>query len=174
MRPLFKGMLLACLHLAIVSSLGGKLLLDRATRPRVWVQTVSFDPDLPIRGRYVRLSLVVDAREVPRPKEDHAWNRTAVDLSVKDDRLVATPSGGTSDFYDSSKPGIVFTTRGRESFAVLDEPVAFFIPEHATDPSIRRPGEEIWVEVTLPRKGPPRPIQLGVRKDGAITPLPFR
>ena len=49
----------------------------------------------------------------------------------------------------------------------LAEPVAFFIPEHVPDPSRRPAGEELWAEVTIPRSGPPRPIRLGVMKDGA-------
>jgi hypothetical protein len=36
---------------------------------------------------------------------------------------------------------------------------------------VRAPGEELWVEVTLPRRGPPRPIRLAVKKDGVLTPL---
>jgi hypothetical protein len=55
--------------------------------------------------------------------------------------------------------------------AGLDDPVAFFIPEHIPDPSIRPDGEELWAEVTLPRRGPPRPIRLGVRRDGSLIPL---
>jgi hypothetical protein len=53
----------------------------------------------------------------------------------------------------------------------VTEPVAFFIPEHVSDPSRRPPGEELWVEVSVPAKGPPRPIRLGVKKDGVLTPL---
>jgi hypothetical protein len=50
--------------------------------------------------------------------------------------------------------------------------VAFFIPEHIPDPSRRTQGEELWVEVTIPKTGPPRPIRLGVKKgDGPIVPL---
>jgi hypothetical protein len=56
---------------------------------------------------------------------------------------------------------------------VLAEPVAFFIPEHATDPSRRRNEEELWVEVTVPRRGPPRPIRLGLKKGDVLTPLEF-
>ena len=51
--------------------------------------------------------------------------------------------------------------------------LAYFIPEHVADPSRRPAGEELWVEVTQPRKGPLRPIRLGVRKDGVLTPLPL-
>jgi hypothetical protein len=41
--------------------------------------------------------------------------------------------------------------------------------------SRRQEGEELWVEVTIPKKGPPRPIRLGVKKgDGAIIPLALK
>jgi hypothetical protein len=68
-----------------------------------------------------------------------------VNLRHQDDRLVATVSGN----------------------------MGYFLPEHANVPfSFRHPGsEELWVEATLPRKGPPRPIRLGIKKDGVLTPL---
>ena len=112
MKPLTRGLIVAGIHVALTASLGGKLLLDRATRPRVWVHVLPVDPDSPLRGRYVRLR-----------------------IADTEDRL------------------------------------AFFIPEHVPDPSFRAPGEELWAEVTLPRKGPPRPIRLAVKKDGVLTPL---
>ena len=46
---------------------------DRATRPRVWVETAPYDPDLPIRGRYVSLQIVVDAPGIEPPPEDRSW-----------------------------------------------------------------------------------------------------
>lgn len=42
-------------------------------------------------------------------------------------------------------------------------PVAFFIPPNVPDPSVLAPGEELWVEVSVPAKGSPRPIRLEVR-----------
>jgi hypothetical protein len=59
----------------------------------------------------------------------------------------------------------------RASLWVLVEQAPFFIAEHVPDPSRRGPGEELWVEVSVPAKGIPRPIRLGVRKDGVLTPL---
>jgi hypothetical protein len=56
----------------------------------------------------------------------------------------------------------------------IAEPVAFFIPEHVTDPSRRARGEELWVEVSVPARGSPRPIRLGVKRDGVLTPLDLR
>jgi len=116
-----KGLIVAALHVAIIASLGAKLLVDRATRPRVWTRAAPVDPNLPIRGRYVRL------------------------------RLEAVPE---RDLTSAT--------------------VAYFIPEHVADPSRRAPGEELWAEVTIPRAGAPRPIRLGVRKNGVLTLLDMK
>jgi hypothetical protein len=56
----------------------------------------------------------------------------------------------------------------------LKQPVAFFIPQNASDPSRREPGEELWAEVSVPKTGAPRPIQLAVKRDGKLTPLDLR
>jgi len=58
--------------------------------------------------------------------------------------------------------------------AALSEPVAYFLPEHAVDPSRRPQGEELWVEVTVPKKGPPRPIRLAVKRGDKFTPLEIK
>jgi hypothetical protein len=51
------------------------------------------------------------------------------------------------------------------------EPVLFFLPEHAMDPWSQAKGGELWAEVTLPRKGPPRPIRLAIKRGDTFTPL---
>jgi len=51
------------------------------------------------------------------------------------------------------------------------QPLAYFIPDGVPDPSHRPSGEELWAEVTVPRKGPPRPIRMGVKKNGVLTLL---
>jgi hypothetical protein len=159
-----KGLIVGALHVAIVASLGAKLLVDRATRPRVWARTAPFDPNLPIRGRYVRLRV-----EASRPADASAGDSQLVPiaLTVEDGHLTAARDPQSTKTYAR------FDRRDGAPIAVLFEPVAYFIPEHATDPSIRQPGEELWVEVTVPRAGAPRPIRLGVKKDGGITPLTF-
>lgn len=156
-----KGLVLAVVHVLLVGSLGAKLLYDRATCPRVWARTAPVDPDLPIRGRYVRLRLeVADGGMTFTDTLEWAEGR----LIVRDDRLTVVPDGEGST--------VERRTRDGHPIVVLDEALAFFIPEHAADPSNRKPGEELWVEVTLPHAGPPRPIRLGVKRDGApIVPL---
>ncbi len=171
---LARGIALGVAHLLLVSSLGAKLYYDRATRPRVWVEATPYDPSLPIRGRYVRLRLRVDAPaiEVPTGEPDAVFEFSPgrpVTLSVEGDRLVARPTDDPNQFGD---PSVQFPTLSGSPVPTLRQPVAFFIPEHVADPSRRPPGETLWVEVTLPRKGPPRPIRLGVRHgEGLIEPL---
>jgi hypothetical protein len=157
------GFIVAALHLAIVGSLGGKLLLDRATRPRVWARTAPYDPNLPIRGRYVRLQ--IDAALEPGQESGTWMSDGHLALVDRNGRLTAVKSDEASMHW-----GTVLARDG-EHVVRLNEPIAYFIPEHVPDPSRRQPGEELWVEVTIPTSGAPRPIRLGVKKDGQLTPL---
>jgi hypothetical protein len=173
MKPILRGIAIAFLQCLIVLSLAGKYAIDRERLPRAWARALPVDPNLPIRGRYVRLRLEVDVpddRPAPgiRPNSTgvNAWPAwSPVQLSAGNGRLVATPVTAPTGAMLSSA-----TARGW----ALQEPVAFFIPEHVPDPSRRLPGEELWVEVSVPRKGPPRPVRLGVKKDGVLTPLTLR
>ena len=175
MTLLVKGLVIAAVHVGLVASLGAKLLYDRATRPHVWALTTPYDPNLPIRGRYVSLQLVVEPRGVRETKPGSVSQPPqSINLRVEGNRLVAEANAPQPD-YDSSDLHLRFTERRGEKSAVLVEPVAFFITEHITDPSRRQEGEELWVEVTIPKKGPPRPIRLGMKKgDGPIVPLAIR
>jgi hypothetical protein len=56
----------------------------------------------------------------------------------------------------------------------LNEPVDFYIAEHAEDPSWLKPGQELWIEVTIPPQGSPRPTQLALKDNGAWKPLAFQ
>jgi hypothetical protein len=71
-------------------------------------------------------------------------------------------------------PRVQVRSRDTTSSVTLAEPVAFFIPEHVPDPSIRPPSEELWVELTLPPGEWPRPVRLGVMRSGVLTPLELR
>ena len=172
MKPLVKGFIIAAVHVGLVASLGAKLLYDRSTRPRVWALTAPYDPNLPIRGRYVSLQLVVEPRGIAETKPGRAsLPPQAVILRIEGERLVAEAIPQQPG-YDPSELHVQLVERRGEKLALLDQPVAFFIPEHIADPSRRSLGESLWVEVTIPKKGPPRPIRLGVKKgDGAIAPL---
>ena len=155
-----KGLIVAVIHLALVSSLGAKLVIDRATRPRVWARTAPVDPDHPLRGRYVRMRVEGEAVGFGN---DHS---SADVMLVARGELLGLQL--TSE-YTGLRAELI-SREGRER-AMLYATLAYYIPEHVPDPSIRAPGEELWVELTLPKAGPPRPIRLGVKKDGVLTPL---
>jgi hypothetical protein len=149
-----KGMAVALLQCGIVLSMAGKYAMDRDRLPRVWVNCTPVDPNLPVRGRYLSLRLQVDAPE--------KMTAGFAKLSIQNGRLSATPAGG----------GVVIF-RAPGAGASIAEAVPFFISEHAKDPSlVRKPHEELWVEVSVPTEGVPRPLRLGIKKDGVITPLP--
>jgi hypothetical protein len=172
MNSFIKGVVVAALHLAIVLSLGGKLLYDRAYRPRVWVRTGSVDPDLPIRGRYLTLNLEVQAPEF----KGFAPNQYALQfvwLGVENGRLIAHPTDRDTGLYISHWGGQSRRpeTMGPDTY-FLDQRVAFFLPEHAKTPRLDR-GDELWAEVTVPKKGPPRPIQLAIKHGSQWRPLTY-
>jgi uncharacterized membrane-anchored protein len=177
MKPLYKGLAVALVHILIVLSLGAKLLYDRHTRPRIWVRTGSVDPDLPIRGRYLTLNLEVHVpnyksgeRNLPGLKEQ-LYDFNQVDLAVEDGKLVAHKSDRSTGMYIHTWAA---RTRTDDVF-LLSSPVLFFIPEHAEVPRANRStGDELWAEVTIPRKGPPRPIQLAFKHGQEWVPLTYR
>jgi hypothetical protein len=184
MKAAWKGLAVALIHIVIVSSLGAKMLYDRRTRPRVWARTAPYDPDLPIRGRYLSLQVEVHPVDIPKPEQPSdrkSWRwwqapAVAVTLAKENDQLVARkiPEISGAEAYRLDQDAVVFRSIGPDApiRAVLREPVLFFIPEGLIDPTRRAPGEEVWVELTLPKKGPPRPIRLAVKKqDGTFTPL---
>jgi hypothetical protein len=171
MKGSSRALVLGAIQIAIVLSLGGKLLYDRATRPRVWALCQVYDPDLPIRGRYLSERLQVPAegftlRYDANHNVDWWINRHWAYLEVRGNGLVAEAAG------DSKEPGawVSIQKRGNSVVAYVEEPVLFFIPDTASPPTLRR-GEELWAEVTIPVKGPPRPIQLAIKKDGVLSPL---
>jgi hypothetical protein len=171
MKPIVKGLVIAVVNVCLVGTLGAKLLYDRTTLPRVWVRAAPYDPDLPIRGRYVSLQMIVEPQGVKDTKPaPNGQPRPAVVLRVENGRLMAKAKPDTP--YRPSDLHVHHINVNNEWKAVLDEPVAFFIPEHIPDPSLRPAGEQLWVEATVPQKGVPRPIRHGVSKgSGPIAPL---
>ena len=166
------GLLLAGVQAALMLSTALLFWFDRQTSPRAWVPTAPVDPNLPIRGRYITLMMVVPLISTKSETEtsDLVGTWQSVQLHVDADRLLAvqkSPSGA-GDFG-----GTIRLSQG--SLVVdLDPELAFFIPPDVKDPSIRPDGSTLWVEVTLPGSGAPRPIQLGVDNDGQIEPLALR
>ena len=166
MTPLARGLLLGAAQVLIVAAVGAKFLADRANYPRLWVETAPYDPDMPIRGRYVSIALLVDAdRAAPAQGPDNAPDMFMGRLEARGDRLVAVRDDENGSHW-------IRRNRCRDrDFLKLAVPRAYFIPEHAVDPSRQPDGSALWAEVTLPPTGAPRPIRLGVKKGESIEPI---
>jgi hypothetical protein len=161
MTLLMRGLLVGAVQALLVAGIGGKFLFERASYPRLWVETAPYDPDMPIRGRYVNIALLVEAdRAAPADDANRTPDMFMARLEARGDRLVAVQD-------DSGKHWVRSARCGDETCWQLAAPLAYFIPEHAIDPSRPRDGAALWAEVTLPPTGAPRPIRLEVREGGA-------
>jgi hypothetical protein len=162
-----KGLVVAAIQVLLVAAVGAKYLYDRGHYPRVWVETLPYDPDLPIRGRYVRIAVLVDAERTATrgaPADSGTPAMFMGRLEVKDQRLVAIEDNDGRHWVSAR------SCNGKPCWQ-LAEPLAYFISERVQDPSRRPVGESLWVEVTVPPRGAPRPVQLGVKKNGRLAPL---
>jgi hypothetical protein len=188
----FAGASLALLltQLAIVSSAAAMYLYQRWTSPRVWTRTMVYDPEMLMRGRYVSVQLLVDGCQSGLTSASQgAMAKSAggvetgktstppttgpiqfsAHLKVEGSKLTAIriPEGDTSSYGQmvSAWPGLTCADMR------LQAPVDFFIGEHAASKIEIKPGQELWVEVTVPRRGPPRPIQLALKDGKSWKPL---
>lgn len=184
------AVILLVVQLTIVSSLAAKYLYQRWSCPRVWARTTASDTQLPMRGRYLSLQLVVDgcqstlptakAAQFPRnvdgtPRSEPYWIRLGgripfdAVLRVQNRKLVAVKAEG------EPRPGetqIISAWPGEPCSEMhLESPVAFYLPDRAGVPAHLAPGQELWVEVTVPPKGAPRPLQLAIKDNGVWKPL---
>jgi hypothetical protein len=184
---------LLVVQLALVSSVAAKYLYQRWTCPKVWARAEVFDPTLPMRGRYLSLQLVVDGCRstlpsvkqalVPRNFDGSAKRgpyfiaapqpfQFSAQLKVEGNKLAAiriedpvyNPAGILVDAW----PGVSCDT------FLIHQPIDFYVAEHTALPTPLQPNQELWIEVTVPRNGPPRPIQLALKQDGAWKPLAFQ
>lgn len=177
------------IQLALVVSIAGKYLYERQTCPRVWARAVAYDPEMPLRGRYLSTQLEVDGCGSTLPSAAHAefprdingavqpgpykvrgaWVRFNANLKIENNRLAAV----RIDDENASNEGQAVTANDNTPCdrMHLETPTDFFIPEHAADPSLLKRGQELWIEVTLPPKGAPRPIQMAVKDNGVWKPV---
>ena len=180
-----RAVLLLVVQVVLVLSVAGKYLYERWTRPRVWVRTTQVDPEQPLRGRYVALQLVVDACGLP--KSEARWTpgyriyngggvgpgswEWDVSLGAKDGRLM--PSTVTHPRSPGEVERLTLVADRPCDRALLAGNEEYFVPEHARGPFSLKLGQELWVEVTVPRSGPPRPVQMAVSGAAGWQPLRF-
>ena len=165
MTPLAKGLAVGAAQVLLVAGIGAKFLYERASYPRLWVETAPYDPDLPIRGRYVNIALRIEADRAAPGDGDRAPNMFRARLEAQGGRLVAVQDD------DNGRHWVRSGRCGERNCWQLAERLAYFIPEHGEDPSRQPQGATLWAEVTLPPTGAPRPIRLGRMQGEEIVPI---
>jgi hypothetical protein len=169
MKQVTRGLTIAIVQVAIIGGIGAKLLYERATQPRAWVETAGVDPDLPIRGRYVALGLLLPGATAYTGTEERVCGR----IEVREGHPVAVIDRRCRTGVLDWRSAVLFTRQQTPQGLRwrLVQPVAYFLPEHARDPSLGAKPGELWVEATFPPHAAPRPIQLGLLRGGRIEPL---
>jgi hypothetical protein len=186
------SLVLLVFQLVIVSTIAAEYWYQRWSCPRVWTRAAAIDPQLPMRGRYVALQLTVDGCQSTLPSAKNANFPRDVNGAVKPGPYVLRPSA--VDFRANLKvvnntlvavrnEGTEDATAGEEVVGAAGSPcnqmqlassTDFFIADVAQSPLPLKPGQELWIEVTVPPKGPPRPIQLALKDNGAWKPLDLK
>jgi len=183
---------LLVIQLGLVSTVGAKYLYQRWHSPRVWTR-VAVGESLAMHGRYLRLQMTVDGCQSTLPLASQAGFPRNVDgtpragnfsvvapkfiefparLKVENNKLEAIRIPES----DSRQLGNrVLATPGMpcDSF-LIDDPLNFYLAEGAPSLLPINPGQELWIEVTIPPQGPPRPLQLALKQNGAWKPLAFQ
>jgi hypothetical protein len=167
-----KGIAVLAVQLVLVLSIAAKYAWERHSCPRVWTRTAQFDPDRPLRGRYLALTLTADACGLPLDKasSQREWmnGRETSDIRSRQWSVFPHAKDGalSAVLADDSHPEEkeILTLRGGMPcrYAALNAPTEFFLSESAKTPFPLAHGEELWAEVTVPPSGPPRPIQLAI------------
>ncbi len=171
-RPIVAAVVIGVAQAAIVCSLAAQAALDRGRLPRAWVRARPVTSTPAAHGRYLRVYLVpvVDAGVAPRIDSinGRAVVRTVpVALEARDGRLLAHKA-------PASRVSLGYPDDRKEGEAVVWPAVDCFVPAADGNPSRLLEQRELWIEVTVPRQGPPRPIRLGTMKDGSVVAVTDR
>jgi hypothetical protein len=171
-----RAALLIAIQCLLVSWIAGKYLYERATCPRVWTRAVHYDPELPTRGRYLELSPEVDACDLVRNEKPGDVGPFGIRsfrarVVARHGKLVAEDAGDRLPRTDF--PAVTVGVNQPCNHGQVWRATDYFIPETTKSPFPLKPGQELWVEVTVPPSGPPRAIQLALSDNGKWKPLKF-
>jgi hypothetical protein len=188
MKPARVSVVLTILQVIIVASVGAQYVYQRWTCPRVWVRAVAPEARSAVSGHYLNLQLVVDGCQSTLPSAKAATfprdiNGAAVqghfglvagtifraNLKVQNNRLIAINAGVDETGGEGQRVvGVPGTTCDQmRTF----QPVPFYTAANSIDPSRLNPTQELWVEITVPSAGPPRPLQLALKDSGSWKPI---
>ena len=162
---------LIVIQLALASCFAAKYVYQRWTCPRAWTRAVVGDQQTPMHGRYTRLRLMVDGCQSTLPSAKLATFPRDVNGAVKPGPYVLRPEPQPAYFHAYLKVMnnklVAVRVEGQEDATIgegittmpgtscdqmsLVAPVDFFLPRHTPNPLPLKPGQSLWIEVTVPR-----------------------
>lgn len=172
-----RSVLVLVVQLALVLFVAAKYLWERHHCPMVWTLAGQYDPETPLRGRYMALTLHADACGLRSTDSNQPYTYFGRERSYEYDVTLIARDGKLIAVKPTSKvepmQGLRVSDGGPCAAATLNLPTDFFVPEHAQLPQLRQ-GEQLWALVTVPPSGPPRPVQLAVSGADGWHPLDLR
>ena len=176
------GLAVLLVQVALVLSIGAKYAWERHHCPMVWARAQQWDPEQPIRGRYLAMNVYANACGLeagkpgrdfvrkPGPESDYIRNLGGswTPVETKEWRVVPTVRNGelAGKVVDEMQPGpterLMLDAGMPCEYAKLSGASEFFISEHAKSPFPLQKGQELWALVTVPPSGPVRPVKLAV------------
>jgi hypothetical protein len=157
----------------------------------VWARAYGYDPQLPLRGRYLSLQVAVDGCQSTLPSSRQALFPRDVAGAVKPGPYSVKSASATQYFTarllvqnntlqavyiqneNQRQLGqVIYAQPGKPCNEMrLSDPVDYFIADNAPSLLPLKPGQELWLELTIPPVGPPRPIQLALKNGTEWTPI---
>lgn len=176
------GLTLLVVQVLLVLSIGAKYAWERHHCPAVWARAQQWDPNQPIRGRYLAVNVYASACDLamgkpgrdfvrkPGPESDYIRNLGGSwqPIEAKQWRVVPAVRNGelAPKVVDETQPGpteqLMLDAGMPCEYAKLSGASDFFVPEHAKSPFPLQRGQELWVLVTVPPSGPVRPVKLAI------------
>ena len=164
------GVLVLVIQVLLVLSIGAKYAWERHHCPMVWAKAVQFDPEQPLRGRYLAIGLYASACGLPMGDATSSVDHPRISPTDKTRWWTVVPAvrNGvlTPVVVENTRPGptqqLWLETGAPCEAARLSGSSDYFIPEHAKSPFPLQKGQQLWALVTVPPSGPVRPVKLAV------------
>lgn len=165
---LIRGLLIALVQGSLVGLLAVQYVADERQLPRAWVKVSPDAVSDPVRGRYLHVAVVPDPVGALRPEShrvgEHVESRPRpVTLEARDGHLLAHRA-------TRSLVMLVLPHNRQDETPVLWPPIEYYLPPELGAPADLLEGE-LWLEVGVPRQGPPRALRAGRLKDGKFVPV---
>jgi len=186
------SLVLLAVQAVLVCTVVASYAWQRHHYPRVWTRAYGYDPQLPLRGRYLSLQVSIDGCSSTLPSAKQALFQRDFTGAVKPGPYAIQPVpnvqfSASLQVVNGQLQAVFLSNEEQRRFGqivqaqpekpcqqmLLRAPVNFYIADNAPNLFPLRPNQQLWIELTIPPQGPPRPIQLALKSDGNWQPVAF-